>query len=247
MGLTSGKDIFPCCSNLFSPVCVLLPSFQLFFPTNLKLGLQVVLYLGLQNVRENFPPTTSREKIPGKDSFARPDCAWEQGSEGTRTRAWSTESHALPCEMNGSSVNSHLAGVGGTACTPREGEGCSQRTRIPFVFYKCVWHRNTPSADRGIIRVCHTRSPALPHCAKGASQVLARLYTHSPYHPSLPWLLQSHNFSPVLHYIPAKPIYPTQAQCFHHISGSNLSPGHRGMSINATPGKCMGRMQCASL
>lgn len=83
------------------------------------------------------------------------------------------ESYAHPCEVNGSSISNHLAGVGETPVP--QGEG----SVVPFIFDKCTWHKTTPSPERGIIKVPGiSAKPALPHSAQGASQALAG-HTHS--------------------------------------------------------------------
>lgn len=125
---------------------------------------------------------------------------------GTRTRAWSSESHALPCEMNGSSINNHLAGVGEKPVPQGKGRVLSlQESPLSFT-NACGIGTPHLQTEALLEHAIH----ALLRCPTALKEHLKSWQgcTHSPYHPSLPWLLQSHNFSHILHYIPAKPIYP---------------------------------------
>lgn len=129
--------------------------------------------LGLQNLKDNLFPPLQVRKSQGRTLLRRLICItglclgavwWGNKKSGVVTH----ESHAHPCEVNGSSVSNHLVGVGEKPVPQDEG------SVVPFIFDKCMWHKTTPSPGRGIIYVHGVSAkPALPHSVQGASQALA--------------------------------------------------------------------------
>lgn len=171
-----------------------------YFPVALKvkwhmfLSFPLLFFMCIAFLFRTAFPYKPATRVAGNSVFRTLECKRENPRKGRFCMAWLCLGAGqcgyknMPSPMwNEWQLHKHSFGSsGGAACTPREGESCSQLTRVPFVFHKCVWHRNTPSTDRGIIRACYSRSPALPHCMQGASQVLTRLDTQSvPPKPSV--------------------------------------------------------------
>lgn len=148
--------------------------------------------------------------------------------------------------MKGNSINNLLAGVGEKLVPQGKGEICSGLTKFlksSFIFYKYVASDSSISGYRHYKDAWHMcKACCMPTVWKKHHGGLGRLYTQ--YIPSLPWCLQTHNFSHILYSLLAKPIYSTQSPCFHPISVADFSQRQIRMSINATLEKWVCSVQC---
>lgn len=128
MGLSQGNGTCSFYFPLLFFMCIAV-LFQSAFPHKSETRLQVVLYLGLQDVRENFSPPPQGEGLSSMAWLCLGAGQWR-----TRTRAWSSDSHAHPCEMNDSSINNNLAGVGEKPAPQGKGMGALRLQESPWSF-----------------------------------------------------------------------------------------------------------------